>query len=108
MAKQKNTVKFTRKDAPKPVRLENGTVELKMPVPYTLGVASPARISLGLVADQPLLVSSTKLELRKSFFAPGEDIVLEGTTRVRELTPLAIGERVAVAVPLFPGDFEVE
>ena len=105
---EKRTVKFTRGDAPRPTLSDSGEIELRAPVPFVIGPGAPVRISLGLRADAPLLVSSLRVDLDRTFFAAGEDIVLRGTGRVAEPTPVSVGQRLATAIPVAPVDFDIE
>ena len=107
MAK-KNVVKFFGGDAKKPSKTGTMSVELHMPFPMNLHPSSPVNIDLGLTCNCNLIVGSTKIKLSKNVFLAGEKIILEGLPTVTSPTLVDANERIAVALPHIPADFEIE
>ena len=110
MAKQsKTSIHFTRTDGLKPRLDPDGSISLFTPVPLMLGPGSAVKVDLGIRFNVPVFVSSRKVSLSHQLVAPGELVVLVGTSTVAEPTPVAAGERIAVVLPLAAiSDIELE
>lgn len=108
MAK-KTTVKFFREDAPKPSKNSAGLIQLRTPVPLSMGILSPISMDMGLQCDHALLIGSSKIQLDKNFFMPGEKIVISGVSSNRDgIISFEAGEVVASAIPVMSFDFDIE
>lgn len=108
MAK-KPVLKFTLGDGPKPIKVTgSGRIQLRLPMPGMIRPNIPVLIRLGVTADTMLIVTSNKIELTKFIFAPGEEIVLNGMSKVSDSTELVGGETIAYATPLFVPEFDIE
>ena len=109
MAIKKNVVKFNIGDAPKPKHTSDGRLALRAPLDVTLGAyPSPVNLKLGLSASVPVCLYSTKIDLNKSVFGPGEEITISGIVKSAEMSSVEYGETIAYAIPFFTGEFEVE